>query len=144
MVYPSLVCYSKVEEYQTHYERVYCCGPVVTFDGIEVRFRKNRFEHCFFESSRRDGSKDQFSTLRAQRIDWIRTALQDSSAELHVGWDRKRKKYDTSHRVAIVVEDYIVIIRLTGPGKAEFVTAYVADSLSTLSKIKNSPKWSKS
>jgi len=85
--------------------------------------------------------KDAFSSQRAERIDWIRAALQDPSAELHVGWDGKKKRYDRSHRMAIVVRDYVVVIRLSGKQTAQFVTAYVADSPSTLAKIKGSPKW---
>ncbi|MDL1959603.1 MAG: hypothetical protein LWX01_11070 [Deltaproteobacteria bacterium] len=58
-----------------------------------------------------------------------------------VGWDGKKKRYDRSHRVALVIDDYVVVIRLSGNQTAQFVTAYVADSLSTLAKIKGSPKW---
>ena len=128
MAYPSLVKYGTDNEYRVHYERVYCRGPIRTFDNIEVRFHKNRFDHCFFESTRRNQKKDKFSTLRAERIDWIKAALQDRNAELYVGWDKTRKRYDNSHRVTLVDRDYVVVIRLTGHGKANFVTAYVADS----------------
>ena len=76
-----------------------------------------------------------------KRIDWIKLALQDPNAELHVGWDGKKKRYDRSHRVALVSGDYVVVIRLSGNQKAQFVTAYVADSSRTLAKIKGSPKW---
>lgn len=141
MAYPSLVYYETIDEYRAHFERIYCHEPIATFDGIVVRFRKIRFEHCFFESTLRDKAKDRFSTQRAVRIDWIKAALQDPNAELHVGWDGKKKRYDGSHRVALVVDDYIVVIRLSGNQTAQFVTAYVADSLSTLAKIKGSPKW---
>lgn len=141
MSYPPLVKYETVEAYRDHYESVYCSGTINTFDGIEVRFRKDRFEHCFFESTKRNQVKDQFSTLRAERIDWIKTALQDKNSELYVGWDRKRKKHDKNHRVTVVLGNYVVIIRLTGKGKTYFVTAYVADSESTIARIRKSPKW---
>lgn len=141
MAYPSLVSYRTIDEYRFHFERVYCKGPVTTFDGISVRFRKNQFDHCFHESSRRNNEKDTFSILRAERIDWIKAALEDPNAELHVGWDGKKKQYDCSHRVALVSGDYVVVIRLGKNQKAQFVTAYVADSSNTLAKIKGSPKW---
>jgi hypothetical protein len=141
MAYPPLVHYSTEAEYRSHYERVYCRGPIATFDGIKVRFRKDQFDHCFFESTKRDGSKDQFSSLRAPRIDWIKTTLEDPAAELHCGWDKKRKCYDSSHRVAVVVGNYVVVIRLTGSGTAAFVTAYLADSSSTIAKIRQAPQW---
>jgi hypothetical protein len=138
---PPLVCYGTVDEYRAHFERVYCQEPITTFDWIVVRFRKSRFDHCFYESTRRNQVKDAFSALRAERIDWIKATLQDPNAELYVGWDGKKKRYDRSHRVALVVDDYVVVIRLSGNQTAQFVTAYVADSPSTLAKIKGSPKW---
>ena len=141
MKYQSLIQYQTVDEYRKHYEKIYCRQPVTTFDGIVVRFRKNRFSHCFFESSRRNKVKDKFSIQRAERIDWIKTALEDPEAELYVGWDGKKKQCDKRRRVSLVAEDYVVVIRLSGIKKAQFVTAYVADSLSTLQKIKGSPKW---
>jgi hypothetical protein len=141
VAYPPLVCYTTADEYRSHYERVYCEGPIPTFDGIAVRFRKDRFDHCFYESTHRNQLKDAFSAQRAERIDWIKAALQDSNAELRIGWDAKKKRYDRSHRVALVVGDYVVVIRLSGNQTAQFVTAYVADSPATLAKIKGSPKW---
>jgi hypothetical protein len=141
VAYPPPVCYETVAEYRAHYERVYCQGTISTFDGIAVRFRKNRFAHCFYESTGRNQVKDAFSILRAERIDWIKAALQDANAELHVGWDGKKKRYDRGHRVALVIGDYVVVIRLSSSLTAQFVTAYVADSPSTLAKIKGSPKW---
>jgi hypothetical protein len=141
VAYPPLVRYGSVEEYRAHYERVYCEGPITTFDGIAVRFRKEGFDHCFFESTKRDKVKDAFSQARAERIDWIKATLRDPDAELFAGWDRERKRYDCTHRVALVVGDYVVVIRLKGAKSAQFVTAYVANSPSTLAKIKGSPKW---
>lgn len=141
MAYPPLVFYRTILEYRTHYENVYCRSTVTTFDGICVRFRRDRFEHCFYESTQRNQVKDLFSKQRAERIDWIKAALQDPHAELYIGWDGKKKRIDRNHRVALVVGDYVVVIRLRGNKTAHFVTAYVADSLATLAKIKRSPKW---
>ena len=141
MAYPPLVYHVTVNEYRAHFERVYCQGSITTFDGIAVRFRKSRFDHCFYESTRRNQVKDAFSTQRAERIDWIKATLQDPNAELHVGWGGKKKQYDRHHRVALVVGDYVVVIRLSGSQTAQFVTAYVVDSPSTLAKIKGSPRW---
>jgi hypothetical protein len=140
--YPPLVRYETVDDYRLHYETVYCRGPITTFDGIDVRFRKGRFIHCFYESTGRNQIKDTFSKKRAERIDWIKVALQDPEGELYVGWDRKRKRFDRSHRVTLVADNYVVVIRLSSSKKAQFVTAYVADSASTVQKIKRNPKWS--
>jgi hypothetical protein len=135
---PALVIYATEDEYREHFRRVYCLGPVMTFDGIAVRFRTGMFDHCFFESiAARD---DTFSRLRAERIDWIASALQDPSAELFVGWDNKKKRPATNRRVTIVVGDYLTIIQMKGAKDAVFITAFVAGP-STIAKVRRSPHW---
>ena len=141
MAYPPLVQYATEQEYRSHFERAYCCGAILCFDGIAVRFEKKDFDHCFFESGNRNGIKDQFSTLRAERIDWIKAALQDAQADLFVGWDSKRRRYDHGHRVTLVMGNYVVVIRIASGKKARFATAFVADSQRTLDRIRRSPKW---
>ena len=147
MSYPPLATYRTEAEYRLHFDQVYCRGSIKTFDGILVRFRKSIFEHCFFESSRRDKSKDTFSIKRAERIDWIKRALCDPDSERYVGWDKRRKRYNRSRRVTIVMGNYVVVIKLTGTGKADFVTAFLADTHrsmgrpSTIDLIRRGPKW---
>lgn len=147
MVYPPLVRYPSEDEYRRHFEHVYCREPIVTFDGIKVRFRKDQFKHSFYESSRRNAIKDQFSVPRAERIDWIKAALEDPASERYVGWDNRKKRYDKKRRVAIVMGNYVVIIRLKNASSAFFVTAFVADTLttptphSTIDQIRKGPKW---
>lgn len=139
MSYPPLVNYQSAVQYKTHFENVYCRKPITTFDGIQVRFRKKDFNHCFFESARlRD---DTFSKERAVRIDWIKTALQDPMSERYLGWNKKRKRYEKNRRVVLVQKNYVVVISLKTESMADFVTAYVADSEYTIMKIKSSPKW---
>ena len=99
MGYPPLLHLQSEEAYRAHFEAVYCRGPIQTFDGIHVRYRKKKFEHCCFESSRRDGVKDQFSPSRARRLNWIKVALEDPDSERYQGWDKKRKRYDDRRRV---------------------------------------------
>ncbi len=147
MSYPSLLCLANETAYRAHFESVYCLGPVATFDGIKVRFRKRDFDHCCFESSQHDKRKDQFSTKRAERLDWIQAALQDPNSERYQGWDKKNKRYDTTRRVTLVMGDYVVVIAMKTPDQADFVTAYVADTptrpgrLSTVDQIRKGPKW---
>ena len=147
MAYPAMITFASEADCRAYFERVYCQGPISTFDGIMVRFRKSNFEHCFFESSRRNGIKDRFSPPRAKRIDWIKATLEDPHSELFEGWDSSKKRYDRTRRAAIVMGNYVVIIAFTGPGKADFVTAYVADTPatatrpSTIDKIRGGPKW---
>lgn len=101
----------------------------------------------FFESTRRDGVKDLFSQKRAERMDWVQAALQDATADRYCGWDKDRRRYDRSRRVTVVMGDYVVVIAITSPTTAEFVTAFVADTpgrpgrLSTIDQIKRGPKW---
>jgi hypothetical protein len=148
MCYLPLLQYSTADEFRQHFEQVYCQGPIYTFDRIAVRFKKDDFDHCCFESSRRDGNKDCFSWKRAQRLDWIKGALQDPQSERYVGWDKKKKRYDRGRRVAIVNGDYVVVISFLGPDRARFVTAFVADTPprpgrpSSVDQIRKAPKWS--
>lgn len=141
MPYPPLRVFNTAEECRTHFETTYCQGAISTFDGIEVRFRTSDFDHCFYESSNRDGTKDSFSQPRSERVDWIKAALEDATAELYKGWDKKRRKYNLKRRVCVVCQNYVVVIAMTGHLKADFVTAYVADTGRTLAMIRTSPTW---
>jgi len=137
--YPPLIRGKAPSEYRSFFESNYCITPVKTFDGIEVRFRKSDFNHCFFESVH--AKDDTFSPMRAERLLWIKATLKDPDSERYVGWNKKSKKYDRNRRVTLVKENYVVVIALTGNRKADFITAYVANSEETLRKIRSSPKW---
>ena len=138
---PKLKYLSSADEYKQYYVEKYCKKPIKTFDGIEVKFYEERFEHAFYESSDKlHSSKDVFSKDRATRIDWIEYTLKNPNAELHAGWDKKKKQVDRSRRVAFITpENYVVVIMLTGENKAKFVTAYYADNSSE--KIRANPLW---
>lgn len=58
---------------------------------------------------------------------------------LKQGWDRDIKSYDNSRRVALVKDNYVVIIRFTAFLKASFVTAYELQS--NEEKVSKSPEW---
>lgn len=146
MPYPPLINFSSEADCQAHFERIYCCGPIMTFDEIAVRFRKSDFKHCFFESV--NAKDDTFSPKRAARIDWIKAALEDVTSERFVGWDSKKKRYDRNRRVTVVMGNYVVVMAITGHKTASFITAYVADSprtpsrpRNTLDMIRQSPRW---
>jgi len=128
--------------YRHLYLQTYCNPviPIITFDGIQVRFFADRFDHAFFESfNRKLADKAQFSLVRAQRILWIKDTLEDPTADLRVGWDKKSKSYDKSFRVAVVKYNYVVIIWVKGNSQAKFITAYEADN--SIGKILGSPVW---
>jgi len=130
--------------YRAHYERTLCRGGIITHDGIPVFFNKKTFDHAFFESSDRRGAKDKFSLERAMRMDWIPAALADPNAECFQGWDRKKKYHDPTRRVAVVVDDFVIVIGISlnrrGKLKANFITCYRADN--SIERIRQSPPWS--
>ncbi len=140
---PSLVIYASEAEYRSYYEREYCTKYIETFDGIRVFFSKRRFKHAFYESTQRNETKNQFSKVRAERIDWIKATLEDKDSDQFQGWDRKKRKYDPNFRVSNAFEDFVVVLRIaktsSGRLKAEFWTAYKADN--SISRIKSSPHW---
>ena len=145
--YPPLLQGLTAAQYREHFERTYCCGPVDTFDGIAVRFRRRDFNHAFFESSSPKHKDDLFSIQRAEHIDWIKATLQDPDADLYVGYDNKKKRTVHNRRVAIVKGCYVVIIALTGSHSAVFITAFISHGpapgrlLSTVDLIRREPKW---
>ena len=65
----------------------------------------------------------------------------DPTSILKQGWDKDIKSYDNSRRVALVKDNYIVIIRFTSFLKASFVTAYELQT--NEDKVKESPDWIK-
>jgi len=141
MAFPPLVYYQTESEYQLHFEKIYCRTPVITFDEIAVRFKKQDFNHAFFETVVK--KDDTFSSKRAERIDWIKAALKDPTSERYVGWDNKKKKYDYDRRIALIMTNYVVVISIFKIDKARFVTAFVADSARSLHLIRQNPKWTK-
>jgi hypothetical protein len=143
MVMPPLLNLADEAAYRGHFERSCCGGNIATHDGIRVYFRRQDFDHAFFESSGRRGENDVFSLVRAQRMDWIVAALADPAAACFQGWDRKNKRYDARRRVAVVMQDFVVVISLSmrrdGSLKANFVTCYRAEN--SIVKIRQSPRW---
>ena len=123
----------------------YCRKIIKTHDGIRVHFYDSNFDHAFFESSVRNGSKnkpkskDIFSCRRAARMMWIKDVLADKEAKMYVGYDSKTKGYTRSKRVSVVKGDYVVVIQLYKENQARFITAYVADN--SIGKITGGPEW---
>lgn len=132
-------------EYRAYFEKIYCRRPIETFDGIQVKFKKTDFDHCMFESTKRNNIKDLFSVARAERLEWIRATLENSKSELYQGWDREKRKVDPDRRVAVAYENFVVVIKTylnpRGVVKAKFITAYNAET--SIEKIRSMPKWEK-
>jgi hypothetical protein len=135
-------------EYRAYYLDTFCKRPVMMplSDGssIPIYFAAHLFDHAFFESSQRDGIKDEFSLQRAEQMTNISTVLQDSKAIRLQGWDQKKREYNPTRCVTVVTEDeFVIVIRLgltqRGTLKGKFVTCYVADN--SYSKIIKAPMW---
>lgn len=123
---------------------VYCNpeNPIYTFDGIEVQFHEDMFNHAFYESADRiQGDKSILSLNRCEKIYWIRDTLEDPEAILKQGWNKRSKSYANSRRVAVVKGNYLVVIRFTNNDTAKFVTAYEVNNDANLQKVLKSPDW---
>lgn len=135
--------------YKNIYRKFYCKSPILTFDGISVKFYVSDFEHAFYESrNRKAKDKSKFSYQRANRIYWIKWVLECPDAELFIGYNSKTKSYDNTRRVAICVDNYAVIVSIDAndTNKAKFITAYVADGVNgkgekAIDLIKKGSKW---
>ena len=145
MKYPPLLALNEENDYREHFYKIYCKEPIVAFDNIPVRFRKSDFDHAFYESEK--SKDDTFSRKRAERMEWIKVALQDSDKPVYCGWDSKAKKYINTRRVTLLMGNYVVVIGLKKDFRsAFFITAFLADTEKdkksrTIEKIKRSPVW---
>lgn len=145
MMLPPLVHYKTPREYREHYERVYCRGKIVTFDGIRVYFKPTKFGHAFYESTDRSGRKDVFCPVRSKRIDWIKATLEHPDAKLVKGWNKEDGCYEPARRVAVVFAEFVVVVEMSLTTeqimKANFVTCYQADR--SIDQIRSAPAWAK-
>ncbi len=122
----------------------YCIVDIFTFDSIQVKFYSEMFEHCFYESANRKAKdKSILSYNRLEKIYWIKDTLQDPTAILKQGWDKKNKKYDNQRRVAMVRGNYVVVISIYALGKARFITAFQIDNDNNLEDFMSGPDWAK-
>lgn len=139
-----------VDAYREHFHQNYCAAPVtlVHSDGpIQVFFDRASFDHAFFESTNRDGSKDEFSMSRAVRMPQIAEMLGGGWSALHAGWNKKVGTYDQTRCVAVVSDDdFVVVIRLRltkdNRLRGNFITCYLADN--SIVKIRSAPLWESS
>ena len=142
---PPLLQLATQAEYRQHFEVTCCQANVTTHDAIRVYFKKQDFDHAFFESTARNGVKDQFSLARAERMYWIAATLSDPTAVRFQGWDGKKHKYNPTRCVSVVHGDFVVVLSLSkkvdGTLKANFVTCY--DANNSIGKIRQSPLWNK-
>jgi hypothetical protein len=140
---PPLLKLSNEAAYREHFRKHYLTGtPLVTFDGIRVRFFAHNFDHAFFTESVRDsGIKDTFDWSRAERMDWVGAVLRSSAVELY----RRVMPKGKVRRIALIpAERYTVVIGVEKSLRlANFVTAYVVNSDSALNKMMSNPKWYK-
>ncbi len=127
----SIIVNEDISFYKNIFKNVYCKSPIKTFDNIAIFFKENNFEHSFYESyNRRKKDKSIFSYKRANRIYWIKWVLENPNAQLYKGYNHKTRQYEENRRLALCVDDYVVVIEFTKTRtKAKFITAYVADGI---------------
>jgi hypothetical protein len=66
---------------------LYCVCLKKSLISILVFFKKENFEHAFYESvNRKQKDKSLFSYKRANRIYWIKWVLENPNAELYKGF----------------------------------------------------------
>jgi hypothetical protein len=107
-----------------------------------VKFHPEMFNHAFYESyNRQKRDKSILSLNRCQKILWIKDTLEDPSACLKQGWDRDKKRYVKERRVALVKNNYIVIIQLVTLKEARFISAYEVNDSQNVARILASPDW---
>ena len=142
MTYKKIKSYDLSEaELRQIWKNEYCTQKILTFDGVEVKCYEDMFDHIFFESvDRIHKDKSILSLNRLEKIYWIKDTLQDAAAILKKGWDNKSKTYFNDRRVAVVKNNYVVIIRMTGLFKAKLVTAYEKNDIDN---ILNGPDFEK-
>lgn len=129
------------EEFREIWRSHYCRKAIYTYDGIRVRFYDSNFDHAFYESSdRRLGDKGILSSRRLSRILWIKDALEDPDAEIHIGYLSKSQSLSGKRRVTLVKGNFVVVIQLYKKTDANFITAFVGDE-DTIKKVKSDPLW---
>ena len=146
MALPALLTLADEAAYRAHFEREYCLGTIFTHDGIRVYFNKNKFDHAFFEKDFARGTKSHnLSIVRAERMDWIKTTLENPDSDCFQGWNKTTRSYEETRRVQVVYESFVVVIQVSlkqdGSLKANFITCYQADN--SITKIRQSPNWDK-
>ena len=66
MSQPPFLILNTPKEYREYYESNYLRETIITFDGIRIFFRPEKFGHAFYENSQhKAGAKDVFSPERA-------------------------------------------------------------------------------
>jgi len=139
MSLPPLRTFASEAACRAHFKAVYCVSPIATFDAILVRFRKSDFDHCFFESSKREASR--IHSPHPGHSGWTGSKLRfriPPRTSMLVG----TKTPSPTPAAAVVSGNYVVVIAITGTARANFITAYLADTPRTLQMIRKSPRWS--
>lgn len=140
---PPLRHYYNEAEYKFHYRDLYCREEHYTREGDQVQFFEPQFDHAFQDTCRLTNGKIGFCHKRAERIDWIAVALQDSGTSWHTGWDAKKQRFNPMRRVGVAFETYVVVLEFRPEKNCyKFITAFVAE-LWYVRKVLASAAWAK-
>lgn len=143
---PELILNKTEAEYKQLFVSHYCnASPIITYDGLNVYFYPEMFEHSFYKRAYHNlhAPKDCMDINRCERILWIEAVLHDPTIIPFQGYDSARNCYDNSRRVAFLTSnDYLVVIR-ADKNNWRFTTAYIVDNPYAAAKIRSSPRWIK-
>lgn len=102
------------------------------------------FYHAFFDTVVH--KDDTFSTVRAERMDWIEATLTDPQTQRLQGYLAKTKTHDPARRVELRHQNFIVVLimgmKQDGSLKAEFLTCYAVNN-NRLPKVQQAPAWNR-
>ncbi|OIQ80394.1 hypothetical protein GALL_378520 [mine drainage metagenome] len=100
---------------------------------------------CDVKSNRDPKRLSSRQFVHSASIGSRRRTLEHPTAALFEGWDKTSRQYDATRRLAVVYEDFVVVVAMglkqDGSLKANFVTCYQADN--SIAKIRSSPVWSR-
>lgn len=120
---------------RAEYRRLYARGggrsSLKAYDGVEVVFFDDRFDHAFFSTTdryRKPGAKDLIARDRVERIAWIGPILRGEVANTQCWESSPLPGADPrKNRLCIASSDlYVVWLEPLRSGIWKFSTAYVA------------------
>ena len=115
-------------EYQSLYARGFGKSSLIAFDGTEVMFFDDRFDHAFFSTPdryRRPEAKTKLARDRVERIRWIGPLLQGRIPRTEC-WQALPAANSRINRLCLTAPElYTVWLEPLKDGRWKFSTAYL-------------------
>lgn len=117
-------------EYKSIYTPQGYRGTLTAYDGSEVVFFEDRFEHAFFTTSdryRREFAKDLLARDRVARVRWIGPILKGEVSNTQCWESLRSPGDDRTQRLCVAsVELFVIWLEARSDGAWRFSTAYLA------------------